>query len=345
MGVKNRDTKLSRSSIRNKAEKILTDLNILKIPTPYKSINLEEVVKKAVYYLPPFEEKHEKGFKDSIIAETIRDDFKNTQSEIIYIFICSDKKLFEYLNAIEPINGTNFKMFQSVPEFESDLRLILSKIDKGFIKNLAKQAETIFYDLVNPESSLFHKFEIKEKINQQFGHLFLNPERHQRFGGLLSSINAGSSLYQAWAPIEQTHFEISKPIFIKQDNDNYEWNSVIVSKQKFESTAKSAGWGLNSRNLLEHVLEFGVGWSFKLNSKGEIVNPDFGDIKNTSAKSYDVFEYPTKLSELEYRPSTSSSGATLSGIGTIPVGELDEPDYYDMWRDMEAEKRENESGK
>ncbi len=41
-----------------------------------------------------------------------------------------------------------------------------------------------------------------------------------------------------------------------------------------------------------------------------------------SAKAYDILETSSTLSQMEYRSSTPSSGATLSGIGAIPVKNL-----------------------
>lgn len=333
-GLKTNNPTLNDREILKIAEKTLQENALHIIPVPYDEVDLRDLAKKAVYYLPPFEEKHEKGFKDSLIAETIISQKELIPQETNLIFICGDNKLREYLSGNRKIKG-GLKLYQSVPEFESELRLLLTAFDKHFIDRLTQQAKERFYNPAKPEGSLYYEFKVKEKISEQYGYLFVHPERHRRLE-YLSNAYFGESETGIWVAVEQPLFEIGNPVFSQKRNGKYQWETTVVSKQRFEKISSMITLGSNY--FLEHILEFNIKWEFELDKDHKIIKSILKDIKHTSALSNEIYEYPGIS---HFSQPTPVSGVTISGIGTVPVnnqGQLKPVSYGTNLGDFLSEK-------
>ncbi len=78
------------------------------------SVDQEALVKKAVRKIPPFREKGEKGFRDSIITQTIiehyRDEYESEWPGGIYVVISADSDIS---NALGSCGGNNELLFPS----------------------------------------------------------------------------------------------------------------------------------------------------------------------------------------------------------------------------------------
>ena len=112
-----------------------TEFDYLIIPVPISSEYLTEISKLAIKNLPPFDEKSDKGFKDTLIAFTIKDYIINNHNDNLEVyFLTNDKRLKQYFNEsklpidvvedfqeFENIVRTKEEYFQKVIEEELDL--------------------------------------------------------------------------------------------------------------------------------------------------------------------------------------------------------------------------------
>ncbi|OGH18706.1 MAG: hypothetical protein A3F31_00555 [Candidatus Levybacteria bacterium RIFCSPHIGHO2_12_FULL_38_12] len=282
------------------------------LATPYTKIIWKNIVKKAVYKLPPFspEKDKEKGFKDLIIAETVLDHLPRLYKNSNVVFLCNDGLLSDYIKSKTKRYG-NFKVFQSVPDFESALRLHLLKNSNKLVEETTKEAENSFYKPLD-KNSLFYREELPRKFIETYPTLFGDPKiQHDLYYGVL--VWQGGK--ENWIPVSEPEYRVSKPVFIKEESNKYQWESSIIYRQIFEnaetkSTALAGGYD----NKGEHVLEFKVMWETPINPDGKINLAQSKILKIEHIPRQTMSNYPM------FSMGTSMLGnATLAGQGTVPV--------------------------
>ena len=92
-------------------EEKLASLGIIVLPLAKR--DLEELLHMSIENLPPFEETHEKGFRDSLIMFSILETIKN-HPERNALVVCADKRLGEGLLARQAEYGTVVNVFQDI---------------------------------------------------------------------------------------------------------------------------------------------------------------------------------------------------------------------------------------
>lgn len=313
MNVKLPKFDVEESQVLSKAGKILKDHAIGVLETPIKKINLKGLIKKAVYYEPPFQESKEKGFKDSIIAETIVVNLPKLTKGAQVIFICKDEVLRQYLSTYQP-KFPNFKVYESVPDFESELRLYLLERDDKLVVEITKEAEAAFYKS-DDKNSLFFKEDIPRKLFETFPTLFANPKiEENRYHG----VGVWNTVPKNWIPIEKPEFRVSPPVFIeRKDSSLYIWESTVLYHQVFENQATVQNVrfaGFDHRG--EFILEFKIRWESEIDSSGKI--------STHKCKILNIDYTPKVISE-SYAVASMyplASGATIAGQGTVPVANV-----------------------
>lgn len=282
-----------------KAKARLNKLKIKSFPIPYDEIDFKKVIKKAAFHEEPFQPEGDKGFKDLIISETILFNLNEFQKRGEVVFICNDERLRDYASS------KNLKVYQSPPDFETELRLHLLDLNDQLIDEIKKKAEKEFL-------SLYAKEDIKSRIHNSFSNLFNNPKPIP-VQTYLSTTMPGLSNFLSktkWAPLEEPTYEITKPTFITKRDDVYIWETSVVYRQVFQEEPMRVNFAYASgyyRKEGVYTLEFSVQWSTKLNPQGEIEASEVLSINYNKAPDISYYQ-------------TFTSGASLAGQGTIPIG-------------------------
>jgi len=315
--------KPNEKSLERYFEKILLDLHIQVIPTPIKEIDFQQIIEKAIHYDPPFEaSEKEKGFKDSIAVETFLFYAKSQGEGPIYVFVCNDKILREYVGSISAIIK-NIQVYDSCEQFDSRLKLeIAAKNSEKKIEVLTQAALFAFNDETNPDALFYdRKIKIKEQIYLKYKNLIDKPRIENKMfveDGLLSDpilhpVDGGA----IW--------RLSTPVFVKEKSDKYiEWKSHVVYSRNYNVQGQYRIGGIEgmSMSYYTYILEFEVNWEAEINEKSEIVKATLLGIEHINTKSR-----PASLSDVMSVPYLSGDSLTASGIGTaLTSGYLDVSD-------------------
>lgn len=312
-------------------KKRLTDSGFEIIPTPITDIDLDELIEKAIYYKPPFQKTGEKGFKDSIIAQTMDSFINGVPEGEQVVLITNDQALRKYL--IEQYETTeSVAVHANLPEFESNLKLSLySPEDEQRFKALVYEAQNEF--IQKGDKSLYSREGIEEKIKAKYSHLFTNPDMSSLFVGFAYVAMLSPVPNNYWVAISNGSFYVTdSPIFVDRKLNEFEWTSTVVYRQKFVN--------YTTNTFVGYRLEFLVKWSSKLNADGKITESSIKEIQHVNTLAAEEYTPPNpQRSPYEFSPSwvttvtTSSdptaytgpasiafaSAPTVSGQGTIPV--------------------------
>ena len=316
---------IASSRLDDKIKTLLKNNGFTIIPTPYEKIKLKELIEKAVYYKQPFQKKREKGFKDAVIAQTVFEYLKEAGEKVKVVFISGDENLRKYINHTHK-KAKYFKSYKSVPDFESDLKLHLEKINEELIEKISKKAKVMFYSQKKPSSSLLVKWNLIKQIDSKYSDIFTEPNLSEDLGGVVIVRGEEKPYESEWNPVSDGKFEISAPIFIeKTKEEKYLWETTMVYIRRYEEKLP----GIIGADLRDYIAEFKIKWEFDVNkSTGDVLNPALVDINHSSSITKQVF-LSRKGSELVFN-STPFSGATLAGQGTIPttqVGKISRAQY------------------
>ena len=109
-------------------------------------INWEDLIDRACYRKLPFDKEKEKGFRDSIIAETflqLVNDSPKSPSVCRIVLVSNDGDLSDYIKAATRENS-NVKVLSSVDELESYVNILASKVTENFVKEISDKVSHYF---------------------------------------------------------------------------------------------------------------------------------------------------------------------------------------------------------
>ncbi|TKJ37725.1 MAG: hypothetical protein CEE38_06535 [Planctomycetes bacterium B3_Pla] len=179
--------------------KQLEELNISTLDLDTADVEWKVLMNRAVYRLPPFElGENEKGFRDSIIAETFLQLTRKspaTPAACRLAIVTNDKLLAEYLRASTK-KAKNVRVLNSTNELENLINTLVSKVTEEFVEELKDKVEKFFFENEN-QACLFYKENIQDKINSSFA---------QKLGAV-----PNEGLLR-----ENGDWRISSPVFVKK---------------------------------------------------------------------------------------------------------------------------------
>lgn len=187
-------------------------INILEVDTT--RVNWGNIIFKACNRVPPFEDSEkEKGFRDSLILETVLQLIESSptaKSICRIIFITNDKLLQDaFVNNTKEI--ANVKLLTSLDELESLLNVLSSETTEELINLIIEKAADLFFrsDKSNREDTIYVKENIHKKIMEKFSDQLNNfpTEANKR---------------------ENNTWWISKPVFLKKINQRIHFKTVIT---------------------------------------------------------------------------------------------------------------------
>lgn len=248
------------------------------LTTPIKTINWAEVLENAIWRIEPFtknpkEPKHEKGFRDAMILETVSSATYQNLSQNSIAFICEDHALRSATDQRLGANK-NFSTYECLSDFVSFISLTKENLTKEFVKSIMARARDKFYNLKDKES-LFYRDRFYEKLSAE-SQVKIDAI-HQ--GNALSSL---SSRYR-WTPVSEMTCWVSNPQFNQvEDGRIYHWTSRVTFYRLFtrriipsfaESISNISSGGDNSE---QRVVELGIDvhWKARVSSDGRFLNTE-----------------------------------------------------------------------
>ena len=137
------------------------------IETPTDKIEWSSLIARSIWRVPPFEydpqkKIEEKGFRDSLILETVKNYCQDSAENCNIVFLCNDSLLRDTTDN-ELFLDERFSSFDSIDHFKSYLDLTHEKLTKKFVQSLIKRANSKFFTKNNPDC-LYYKNSIRDKI-------------------------------------------------------------------------------------------------------------------------------------------------------------------------------------
>ena len=191
-------------------EKSKSQLSLEELEVNHELINWEGLIDRACYRELPFDKGKEKGFRDSIIAETflqLVNGSPKSPSVCRIVLVSNDGDLSDYIRTATRENS-NVEVLSSVDELESFINTLASTVTENYVKEISDKASHYFFTR-DDNNSLYYKEDIQKKINDEYK----------------DQLNE--------TPIDSTYREnkgwyISNPIFLKKKGQSVYWSTLIT---------------------------------------------------------------------------------------------------------------------
>jgi hypothetical protein len=221
------------------------------LPSPLEDIDWGRLIDDSIWRNPPFsfdpkKEDLEKGFRDSIILETLCDYSNKNESRHI-IFVTNDNLLREA--AETRLKGNKFvKIMSSLDDVGSYFKLMQENFTEAFVDSIIDKASMKFIDHKNKNSIVF-KEGLAKILVELAGDVMSNP----------STINDNDSFDpdEEWTPLNKGQFSrIGKSQFISIENGHsFFWREEVHFSRKFNVDS----WDGESR-VANLTIIFHVNW-------------------------------------------------------------------------------------
>ena len=291
-------------------KKLTTSFNkYITIPLPAK-IDVRKLMKMAAWKEPPFQEKTEKGFRDSLIMLTIEVEYDRlTRAGARIAFICDDSKFRKAVKEELKDVKNRFSVYNSIDEFESELRLSLQISNRAFKSEITKNATAAFLELVAKE-------EVEGRIRSDFPDLFVTPNLENYWYGDAYFGNV-KDVNEKWEPVGKGAFLVAEPIYVDKIVINkkarFKWESTVTFKQTFRQLSPVALYVVGTYNkMVEYILEFSVKWSAVVDNKGNFSDARVEGIEKKNS-------YTNEISQSVIGGYSGISMATASGQELKPL--------------------------
>ncbi len=237
--------------------------------------------------------REEKGFRDTLILETIVDYCKRNKILSRPIsFICNDKLLREAAER-ELKNYQNFSVYESISDFRSTLDLKKQNLGSVFIRRITYRANEKFFKS-GDSRCLYYRENIRNKIKEKYKSYIDDPEPSGNQKGILSSLIYNSTL-DIWEPTSEGQFWINRPSFVKVEHaTKYYWPSIVTYVRTYRRKDAQTGTTLKIGSSIVqfdneriHILPIHVAWWSKVSRDGRFLKYEYLDdeLKNTEFRA------------------------------------------------------------
>lgn len=271
--------------------KICRDNKIRVVGLSYKDVNWAHLCSASIHRRPPFSPfdpngKSEKGFRDAIILETLKQIcIASTGKKIV--FLCNDALLQNAAKKL--LSGDKFESYTTTGEYLSYLRLENSNFINSLIAYIIDEGARAFYTKDDQEC-IYLKFSVPEKIQSKFSvHLDKKPLGNAFELGMLTprtyadvtgeGIQLGETSVRGYAAASSTLSFTTGIRFAKAIQSSNQWEQEQV-----------------------RIVEFKVDWSSAWNGQLLVSPKEIGEIHAgnvTFEPSTDAllssFNLPTKI--------------------------------------------------
>lgn len=278
-------------AIKKKLEKILHDNGLEVLEVPYSKIDFKKILEKATYYYPPFE-KNEKGFKDSVIAETIFSAVENFDKSGTKIFVCNDNNLRTFVES----QNKNLLVYGSINEALSRIKGDEEEI--GDIDNLVNEADEMFYIQIRDVDFFNESIDVIDFLHKKF------PEETGGYTVAYSTTGDVSQFEKYLSKLSSMDDEEvvikGRPFYLKKEDDWFFWeNKINLSKTFLLRLSDSP----NVYEVVRYNLFFTVHWKALLVGS-HFESPELMEVKyTTSSVEHDIGRFFPEISNFNIYPS------------------------------------------
>lgn len=317
--------------LQSKADLILKQNFIYVVDTPYDTIDLRELLDRAVRHVPPFEPGSDKGIKDAVLAHTIYeyyDKHKKRKSAHI-VAITRDKTLTNYLEEI--LGDKGMAIYGTLEDFASSLRLSVDQLSS----DLLARAKAAFYTR-GDTNSLYHTADVAMLLKKHYDQSLGDPPSPSvRINQLPSDKITGEHKLpdeDIWTPMDHK-YSILGTSFIRRANGRLHWITVMSYKQAYAlSTQNIDGLVLNNPSSVIHTMKFNVKWSSTLKTGRTLSSLKISSVElideSASVDPFPAIDYEKGITNLT-RPSTlpnlSLFGQSLKELAGLHTAAFESP--------------------
>ncbi|OOZ37982.1 PIN domain-containing protein [Solemya elarraichensis gill symbiont] len=252
-----------RKDMESRFDKWISSLNAEVVETPCKSIDWERLTNDAIWRNPPFTEekdkKHEKGFRDSLIMETVVQFIEDKPNANI-VFISNDTALSG--ESKRRVGANKFVSFyETLDEFASFLRLLDEQFTNEFIQAIQARARLKFYNKKD-DNCLYVKERVINRIRTDYSHIFSTPPTKRSLGLAISTPLTPTK--GKWTIASDEGIWVFAPNYIEHsDEKRFTWGSRIEFVRLYRYSGLGIGSLLTAYSGQENLrkLEFKVVWT------------------------------------------------------------------------------------
>jgi hypothetical protein len=248
---------------------------VRELATPISEIDWKNLISNSIWRLPPFsydpkKEDLEKGFRDSLILETL---VSYCESEIDkkIVFLSNDTLLRE-ASEVRLKSDSTFSAFESIDDFEAYLRLEKENLEQSFIRSITNKAAKRFFKY-RDKTSLVYTIDLMELLNENHEDKFKNPHTliaEDFEGGFYSRGN--------WKVASSGIFSVEgKPQFQSiEDENTFFWISKVRYTRRYEGE-----FDLETEvPIFTHEVDFEINWKVNISLKERFTKLEFVNSKH-----------------------------------------------------------------
>ena len=256
---------LKRTGEEKNSKRIQTwskTINAIRFVPQIQKTAWNKIVEDAVWRVPPFEhsedKKHEKGFRDRVVLESVIQLCSKSTAETV--LLCEDGRLSK---AAANCRIKHLTIVPRLEDFTSRVRLLKEKETKEWGESLFAEAKREFYEKDKPGCFYFRE-NIYKRVLERNADL-LPPASD----GILAILDP-----QTWNRQTEERVTLGTTRYEKHEAGRYFWKTEV----KFAAAFSGAASLLSTARENIRISTFSILWSSKVNPNAEIIDSKFLDI-------------------------------------------------------------------
>lgn len=283
--ISHSDEKIKKQ-IEDKINKWLKSLSGKIEQTPINFIKWNEIVQNAIWRISPFifdssDKDNEKGFRDSIILETLKYICNKSYTQPVNIVFITDDYVLKTAAEEHLKNDKKVIIFESLVNFESYIKLTQEELTNKFVKSIQSHAQLKFFD-PNDKSCVYYKNNVSNLIIEKFKNNLISPSEQNTLKGLLGlAINKQYGIKKEKWWISQTNFETLHSL------REYHWKTQVTLARLFRTNEENLKTSLTllANQFSEiQLINFNVKWKADVKTDGRFLNIKVLDVELTEDK-------------------------------------------------------------
>lgn len=269
-----------KAAIEKKFDKWVKEFGAQIAPIPYGKINWPKLVEDAVWRVKPFvapteEKDSEKGFRDYLILETVKELVHTANDQVVLI---SKDGVFREA-AIAQFTAAKFAAYEDMEAFASYLKLAKEKMNQEYAQAVFQKVPQVFFTPNDP-NCIYNKFTVGARIVKQFSgildFLFNKPQPTPGLFGLSGVGNEG-----IFVPVSSDKIFIDSTEFVHDPKSvGVKWKTVVRFVRLFRRQGPQVATvpGLEWLNETIRIQLFNVFWTCEIDAEINFLNLNLANI-------------------------------------------------------------------